>query len=87
VWVIQKSPYFEARFKRFQKKHSEEAKAVLNNLDTYFNTLNMGVNPINIKGGFIHDEPDGIKGLDQKGGKGKMMQSRLYVFPETETKT
>lgn len=86
MWVIQKSLFFKARFKRFQKKHPEEARAVLNNLETYLTTLNIGVNPINIKAGFIHDEPDGIKALDQKGGKGKMMQSRLYIFPETELK-
>jgi len=86
VWVIQKSPFFEARFKRFQKKHPEEAKAVLNNLDSYFRALCAGANPVNIQVGFIHHEPEGIKALDQKGGKGNMMQSRLYAFPETETK-
>jgi hypothetical protein len=86
VWTIQKSEFFGSRFKRFQKKHPEEAKAVSNNLDTYFNTLCLGVNPTNIQDGFVHHEPDGIKALDQKGGKGKMMQSRLYVFPEEEAK-
>jgi hypothetical protein len=86
VWIIQKSEFFDSRFKRFQKKHLEEAKAVSNNLDTYFNTLCLGVNPVNIQDGFVHHESDGIKALDQKGGKGKMMQSRLYVFPEEEAK-
>jgi len=84
MWSLQKSPFFEARFRKFQKKHPEEAIAVLNNLDTYFKALCTGANPINIKSGFIHHEPEGIKAIDQKGGKGKLMQSRLYVFPETE---
>jgi hypothetical protein len=82
VWVIQKSPFFEARFKRFQKKHPEEAKTILNNLDTYLRALCAGANPVNIQAGFIHHEPEGIKALDQKGGKGNLMQSRLYIFPE-----
>ena len=86
MWVIQKSPFFEARFKRFQKKHPEEAKAVLNNLDSYFKALCVGANPVNIQVGFIHHEPEGIKALDQKGWKGNLMQSRIYIFPETEAK-
>lgn len=84
-WSIQKSKFFDSRFKRFQKKHSEEALAVLNNLDSYFKTLCDGVNPLNIKAGFIHHEPIGIKALDQKGGKGNLMQSRLYVYPDVST--
>ena len=86
MWVIQKSPFFEARFKRFQKKHPEEAKAVLNNLDSYFKALCVGANPVNINEGFIHHEPEGIKALDQKRWKGNLMQSRLYVFPEKDKK-
>ncbi|MBE7444681.1 MAG: hypothetical protein HS132_05325 [Planctomycetia bacterium] len=85
-WKLELSPFFESRFKRFQKKHPPEAQAMLNNLDTYLITLNDGVNPINIKAGFIHHEPDGIKAIDQKGGKGKLMQSRLYIYPDTSTK-
>jgi hypothetical protein len=87
MWSLEKSSFFESRFKRFQKKHPDEAKAVLNNLDTYFKTLCEGVNPTNISAGFVHPEPDGIKALDQKGGKGKMMQTRLYIFPDEVTKT
>jgi hypothetical protein len=86
VWEIQKSSFFESRFRHFQKKHPEEAKAVLNNLDTYFKTLCAGVNPVNIAGSFIHQEPEGLKAIDQKGGKGKMLQSRLYIFPDMVTK-
>lgn len=81
-WEIQKSEFFGNRFKRFQKKHPEEAKAILNNLDTYFQILCSGVSPVNIQVGFVHHEPDGIKAIDQRGGKGKKMQSRLYVYPE-----
>jgi len=86
MWKLRMSDFFEARFKRFQKKHAEEAKAILNNLDTYFRTLCSGANPVNIQAGSIHHEPDGIKAIDQKGGKGKLMQSRLYVFPETDAR-
>lgn len=86
MWKLQKSDFFDSRFKRFEKKHDREAEAVLNNLDTYFKTLCDGVNPLNIKMGFIHHESDGIKAVDQKGGKGNLLQTRLYVFPEEITK-
>ena len=68
AWKIEKSGFFESRFKRFQKKHRDEALTVLNNLDSYFKALNEGANPLQIKAGFIHNEPEGIKAIDQKGG-------------------
>ena len=71
AWKIQKSPFFESRFKRFQKNHPNETRAMLNNLDSYLTALNEGTNPVNLTAGFIHHEPDGIKGIDQKGSKGK----------------
>lgn len=85
-WVIQKSDFFESRFRRFQKKHPNEALAVLNNLDTYLTVLKTGINPLNIKLGFLHNEPNGIKAIDQKGGKGKLKQTRLYVFSDATKK-
>ena len=63
-----------------------EALAALNNLHTYMSALNEGINPLQISGGFIHDEGRGIKALDQKGGKGKLHQTRLYVYPDEKTK-
>ena len=86
-WKILKSSVLEARFKRFQKNHPNEAQAMLNNLDTYLTALNEGINPVNLTAGFIHHEPDGIKAIDQKGGKGKLKQSRLYIYPDVSTKT
>lgn len=85
-WKIEFSVFFESRFERFKKKHPEETKAVLNNLDTYMATLNAGTNPMNVKAGFIHHEPDGIKAIDQRGGKGGLMQTRLYIYPDINTK-
>jgi hypothetical protein len=84
-WILLKSAFFDNRFKRFEKKHLKEAEAVLNNLDTYFKTLESGVNPVNVNAGFIHHEPEGIKAIDQKGGKGQLMQTRLYIYPDAAT--
>ena len=89
VWGIQESDFFEKKFSRFRKKNKGIDQLLLDNLDTYFNTLKSGSLPINIKAGFIHSEPHGIKAIDQKGSKGEGMgtpkEARLYIFPDTET--
>ena len=79
-WVLEVSPFFAGRFRRYQKKHSNETAAVMNNLDTYLRTLNMGVKPELIQASFIHREPQGAVAIDQKGVKGSPRQTRLYVY-------
>jgi hypothetical protein len=79
-WILEESPFFASRFRKYQKKHSNETAAVLNNLDTYVRTLNMGVKPELIQASFIHREPQGVVAIDQKGVKGSPRQTRLYVY-------
>ena len=88
-WALEPSETYLRRYKYYEKKHPNELAAVAGNLDTYFETLNKVNNPLQVKAGFIHNEPDGIKGIDQKGGrqKVKLQQARLYVFPDVSDKT
>ena len=81
---MEQSDFFKSRFHRFQKSHPNEALAVSDNLDTYFETLCSLGSPLQVKAGFIHHESNGIKAIDQKGGPGKLMQTRLYIYPEVE---
>ena len=82
-WNLEKSDFFDKRLKRYQKKHKEEVKAVLNNLDTFYGTLSSGVKLQNIQAGFIHPEPMGIKAIDQKkSNRGNLKETRLYVYPD-----
>lgn len=62
---------------------------MISNLDKYFTALKELNNPLQIKAGFIHKEPSGIKAIDQKGGgqKVRLKQTRLYVYPDITTKT
>ena len=80
MWSIERTDKFVTRFRRFQKKHPNETLAVLNNLDTYTRTLNDGVKPSLIKAGFIHPEPQGVVAIDQRGAKGRLRQTRLYIY-------
>lgn len=88
-WNIVSTGKYERDLKWYEKKRPHELAAVLGNLEIYFETLKNGVNPMQIKAGFIHDEPEGMKALDQKGGqqKVKLQQTRLYIFPEIKTGT
>ena len=79
-WGLVESPLFAGRFRRYQKKHGVETKAVLNNLDTLLKALQAGVKPSLIQAGFIHREPQGVIAIDQKGATGKPRQTRLYIY-------
>lgn len=85
-WQIETTEQYIRDYKNYEKKHREELNAVLNNLDSYFKALNECGSPNLIKTGFIHNEPMGIKALDQKGGgrKTKLPATRLYVYPNIE---
>lgn len=87
AWTIQKSPFFAGRWERYEKNHPAECIAMMDNLDRFLVALNSGVPLLQIRGGFIHQEPAGIKALDQPGGQGKLKQSRLYVYPDGKRRT
>ncbi|NCD35272.1 MAG: hypothetical protein EOL87_17910, partial [Spartobacteria bacterium] len=87
-WVLVESSVFASRFKRYQKNHGNETKAVLNNLDTFFNALQAGGKTSQIQAGFIHREPQGVIAIDQKGAEGKgdvpsIVKSKYYEISIT----
>lgn len=87
-WCLEDTDMYQRRYTEYEKKHSNELVAVLDNLDTYFRTLNNVGHPLQVKAGFIHDEPKGIKAIDQKGGgqKVKLQQTRLYIYPDIDSR-
>ena len=87
-WTTETTDKYERSYKKYARKRPNELKVVLDNLDTYFRTLVKLGNPLQIKAGFIHHEPKGIKAIDQKGGgqKVKLKQTRLYIYPNLENK-
>jgi hypothetical protein len=84
-WQYQQSDDFESRFRRMDKKHPHECTAAMRNMAKYFDALQEGVHPLQIKAGFIHNEPKGIKAIDQSGCDiPAPTQLRLYTYPETD---
>jgi hypothetical protein len=84
MWKMEKEDDYLRRADRFSKKHRREWVAVHDNLDTYYKALLQGAKPLQIKFGFMHNEPQGVVAIDQKGGGKSLMQTRLYVFPFVE---
>ena len=84
MWKLVLTDEYERRHKRYEKDHPRELQAVLDNLDTYFKSLEAGIKPLQIRHGFMHNEPLGVVAIDQKGGGKSLAQTRLYVYPDTE---
>ncbi len=86
MWEIEKCAGFENQYKKFSRKHENEASAAFSNLETYFQVLQVtnNVQTANQQP-FVHQEPDGMVAIDQHGAriernKGKLKATRLYVY-------
>ncbi|MDD5044059.1 MAG: hypothetical protein PHH69_05675 [Candidatus Omnitrophica bacterium] len=88
-WKMEPTEKYICKHEDYEKKHPQELVAMEDNLDAYFKALSNGINPLQIGGGFIHNEREGIWAIDQKGGrrKIKLQQARLYIYPDILTKT
>ena len=87
MWQYLITPQFERSKKRYDKKRPAELAAVFRNLDRLREQLNGIPHCRAAQAGFLHHEPEGIWAIDQKGpSRTKLQETRLYVFPEEETK-
>lgn len=84
MWQLEPTDDYERQFRWYEKKRPRELEAVLRNLQTYLEALRAGNKPMQIKYGFVHVEPIGVFAIDQKGGGGKLAQTRLYVYPDID---
>jgi hypothetical protein len=85
MWDLIPTQLYLRRYKKYEKKHPNELAAVLNNLDTFFESLNTGCRPTDIKAGYIHPEPQGVIAIDQKkSGHANLGETRLYVYPDSD---
>jgi hypothetical protein len=87
MWQIRETEEYVRKLKQFSKKYRRETQAMLANLDTYFVSLQNDIHPRQIRHGFTHEETHGAIAIDQKGTEGKPAQTRLYVYPDPDTKT
>ena len=68
MWCIAKHTGFENQYKKFVKKHENEASAALSNLQTYLEVLQETGNvQIANQQPFVHPEPEGMVAIDPRG--------------------
>jgi hypothetical protein len=86
-WDIEMTPTFKARIKGLEKNNRLSVESALENLSTYMNQLYHGINPMQIRFGFVHPEGNhgavAIAGSRRRGARAV----RLYVYPDLETRT
>ena len=93
MWELEPHVGFENQFKKFSKKHEDEASAALSNLQAYLSVLKRTNNlPAANLLPFVHPEPEGMVAIDQRGVKiekkqGKLKATRLYVYAYVENET
>jgi len=93
-WTLSPTEQFNRDAKKAGKSQGGEFVSVMRNLQIYMDSLNSAKSPSLIHLGFLHSEPMGVKAIDQTGGtlddgtkRVKMKESRLYVYPDFESKT
>lgn len=92
-WELESTDQFDRDAKRYAKKQPAEYFAVMENLEKYFISLESASHPRLVQFGFLHEEPKGIRAIDQSGGalasggkRGKLDQTRLYTYAALESK-
>lgn len=78
---------FSTRYRVYEKKRPRELAAVLENFNRYFNALNAGVNPLQVKFGFIHSEGKGVIAIDQRGHGRNLAQTGMYLYADMDSQT
>ncbi|MDP8292752.1 MAG: hypothetical protein P9M04_02950 [Candidatus Orphnella occulta] len=86
-WNIKLTDKFDTKYQRFEKNYEEEIISAWDNLDSYLRALQRTDNPLKVNSGYIHPETKGIVAIDQSKADRKLREIRLYVYPDTKTKT
>lgn len=87
MWEMEWSADFDKRAKKFAKAHRQELLNAVDNVAAFLSDLRGGLTPQQIIRGYIHDEPHGVKGIDESGPGKHKKAIRLYVYPDEETET
>ena len=71
----------------YRKKRPVELAALHRNLERYMALLARSVSARSIQAGFLHPEPHGMVALDQRGGVGRLPETRLYCYAHAGSRT
>ena len=86
-WVFLPYSSYLRDLRWYAKKRPAELTAILRNLERYMTLLARSPSARSIQAGFLHPEPHGMVALDQRGGGGRLQETRLYCYIHTDSRT
>ena len=86
-WVLLPHSAYLRDLRWYAKKRPAELSDVLRNLERTMTLLANSPHPRTIQAGFLHPEPHGMVAVDQRGGAGRLQETRLYCYAQADTRT
>jgi hypothetical protein len=86
-WVLLPHSAYLRDLRWYAKKRPAELSAVLRNLERTMTLLANSPHPRTIQAGFLHPEPHGMVAVDQRGGAGRLQETRLYCYAHAGSRT
>jgi hypothetical protein len=86
-WVLLPHSSYLRDLRWYTKKRPAELAAVLRNLDRTMTLLANSPHARTIQAGFLHTEPHGMVAIDQRGGVGRLQETRLYCYAQADLRT
>ena len=79
-WVLLPHSSYLRDLRWYTKKRPVELAAVHRNLERYMLLLARSPSARLVQAGFLHPEPHGMVAVDQRGGGGRLQETRLYCY-------
>ena len=86
-WVLLPHSSYLRDLRWYTKKRPAELAAILRNLERYMTLLARSPSARSIQAGFLHTEPHGMVAIDQRGGVGRLQETRLYCYAQDDART
>ena len=86
-WVLRPHSTYLRDLRWYMKKRPAELTAVHRNLDRYMILLARSPAARSVQAGFLHPEPHGMVAVDQRGGAGRLQETRLYCYAHSGSRT
>ena len=86
-WVLLPHTAYLRDLRWYAKKRPAELAAVLRNLERTMTLLAHSPAARSIHAGFLHPEPHGMLAVAQRGGGGRLQETRLYCYAQADVRT
>ena len=86
-WVLLPHSSYLRDLRWYRKKRPVELAAVHRNLERYMLLLARSPSARLVQAGFLHPEPHGMVAVDQRGGVGRLQETRLYCYAQADLRT